>query len=218
MLEDDQSEKHRELNIAAITGRTKVLGPGLRAAIWVQGCPLHCRGCIAPGWIPFVPAMRLTPEAILQRLNLDELEGISLSGGEPMLQAAGLAELVRGARQRKDLNIICFTGYRYEQLVKDPPRTGVAELLAQIDVLIDGPYVEALNDSVGLRGSSNQRVIHLTRRLIHHDFESHKRTFDVTIVDGEMSFVGVPTPDIVSAMKRVSHTGKERTVEKNERL
>lgn len=216
MLRDDQSEEYRELNIAAITERTKVLGPGLRAGIWVQGCPLHCRGCIAPDWIPFVPAMRLTPEAILQRLNLDELDGLSLSGGEPMLQAAGLAELVQLARQRKDLNIICFTGYRYEQLV-EVPRPGVADFLAQIDVLIDGPYVEALNDSVGLRGSSNQRVIHLTRRLIDHDFESHQRTFEVKIVDGELSFVGVPTPDIVAAMKLVSYMGRERMVEKNER-
>jgi anaerobic ribonucleoside-triphosphate reductase activating protein len=216
--EDNQSEEVHELNIAAIRGRTTVLGPGLRAGIWVQGCPLHCRGCVAPGWIPFVSAMRLTPDAILRRFHVEELDGITLSGGEPMLQAAGLAALARKARQQKDLSFICFTGYRYEQLLRNPPGPGVAELLAQLDVLIDGPYVEALNDSVGLRGSSNQRVIHLTDRLIDHNFESHKRTFTITIVDGELSFVGVPTPDVFSAIQRVSHVGKERMAEKNERF
>jgi anaerobic ribonucleoside-triphosphate reductase activating protein len=218
MLNEDQSEEFRELNIAAITERTRVLGPGLRAAIWVQGCPLHCRGCIAPDWIPFVPAMQLTPEAILDRLDLNELDGITLSGGEPMLQAAGLASLVRKARQQKDLSVICFTGYRHEQLLQNPPNAGAAELLAQIDTLIDGPYVEALNDSVGLRGSSNQRVLHLTHRLIDHDFESQKRTAALTIVDGVFTFVGIPTPEIVSAMEQISPTGRERMVHKHERI
>ena len=165
-----------------------------------------------------MPATRLSPDAILRQLNLEELDGITLSGGEPMLQAAGLAALARSARKRKDINFICFTGYRYGTLVENPPSPGVAELLAQLDVLIDGPYMETLNDSVGLRGSSNQQVIHLTNRLIQHDFESQQRMVQLTIIDGELSLVGVPTSDIVSAMKRVSHHGQERMLEKNERI
>jgi anaerobic ribonucleoside-triphosphate reductase activating protein len=198
------------LNIAAIAARTQALGPGTRAAVWVQGCPLNCPGCVAPEWIPFVPAMMLTPHEILERLDLDAISGLTFSGGEPMEQAAGLAALARLARQKKALNLICFTGYRYGRLLKNPPNDGVADLLAQVDVLIDGPFIRALNDSRGLRGSSNQRVIHLTSNLKDHDFEAQRRAVEITITDGELSFIGIPTPDIFAAMKIANNAGRER--------
>jgi anaerobic ribonucleoside-triphosphate reductase activating protein len=208
----DQIDVSPPLNIASIVDQTQALGPGTRAAVWVQGCPLNCPGCIAPQWIPFVPAMELTPEQILERLSLDKIDGLTFSGGEPMEQAAGLAALIRLAREHKPLNLICFTGYRYERLLKNPPNRGVAELLAQIDVLIDGPYVQALNDSVGLRGSSNQRVIALTSRLNVYNLESQSRNVEVKIADGELAFVGIPTPDMMDALKNISLAGSERSV------
>jgi anaerobic ribonucleoside-triphosphate reductase activating protein len=198
------------LNIASIASHTQALGPGTRAAVWVQGCPLNCPGCVAPEWIPIVPAMMLTPREILERLDLDAISGLTFSGGEPMEQAAGLAALARLARQKKDLDLICFTGYRYERLVKNPPNDGVSDLLAQVDVLIDGPFVQALNDSRGLRGSSNQRIIHLTSKLKDHDFESQRRTVEITITDGELAFIGIPTPDIMSALRKANYAGTER--------
>jgi anaerobic ribonucleoside-triphosphate reductase activating protein len=100
--------------------------------------------------------------------------------------------------------------------LKNPPNNGVAELLEQVDVLVDGPFVQSLNDSVGLRGSSNQRVIHLTSRLNHHDFESQGRDIEITITNGELAFIGIPTPDILSAMER-ANADIER-MECNERL
>jgi anaerobic ribonucleoside-triphosphate reductase activating protein len=198
------------LNIAAVAARTQALGPGMRAAIWVQGCPLNCPGCVAPEWIPFVPALKLTPHEILEGLDLDGITGLTFSGGEPMEQAAGLAALARLARQKKDLDLICFTGYRYERLVKNPPNDGVTALLEEVDVLIDGPFIQSLNDSKGLRGSSNQRIIHLTSKLKAHDFESQTRTIEITITDGELAFVGIPTPDIMSALRSANHAGPER--------
>ena len=204
-----------QLNIASFAGRTQALGPGVRAAIWVQGCPLNCRGCLAPDWIPFVPGTLMTPEQILARLDLDAISGITFSGGEPMEQAAGLAALARLARQKKNLDLICFTGYRYERLLKDPPNAGVSELLAEVDVLIDGPFIQSLHDSAGLRGSSNQRVIHLTPRLKEYDLETNTRKVEITVTDGELSFIGIPTPEILSAMKRVN-VELER-MEQNER-
>ena len=193
-----------QLNIASLASSTQALGPGLRAVVWVQGCPLDCRGCLAPDWIPFVPAMLMTPEQILARLDLDRISGMTFSGGEPMEQAAGLAGLIRLARQEKDLDLICFTGYRYERLLNNPPNAGVSELLAEVDVLIDGPFLESLHDSIGLRGSSNQRVIHLTPRLGEYDLESSTRKVEITVTDGELAFIGIPTPEILSAMKRVN--------------
>lgn len=205
-----------QLNIAAIAAHTQALGPGVRAAVWVQGCPLHCRGCLAPDWIPFLPAILMTPEQILAGLDLAEISGLTFSGGEPMAQAAGLAELARLARQKKDLNLICFTGYRYEYLLQTPPNPGVEELLAEIDVLIDGPFVQSLQGSVGLRGSTNQRVFHLTSRLKDYDFETSTRKVELTVTDGELTFVGIPTPDVLSAFKGVN-VGMERMAQ-DERL
>lgn len=198
------------LNIAAIAARTQALGPGMRAAVWVQGCPLHCPGCLAPDWIPFATANQLTPEQVLERLDLDAITGMTFSGGEPMEQASGLAALVRLARQKKDLDLICFTGYRYERLLKDPPDQGITELLAEVDVLIDGPFIQALNDSIGLRGSSNQRIIHLTSKLKGHPLESQKRDVEITITNGELAFIGIPTPGILSAMRRANDANPER--------
>jgi len=198
------------LNIAALAARTEALGPGMRAAVWVQGCPLHCLGCLAPDWIPFVSATQLTPEEILEQLDLEGIAGLTFSGGEPMEQASGLAALVRLARQKKDLDLICFTGYRYERLLKNPPNSGVAELLAEVDVLVDGPFIQALNDSVGLRGSSNQRIIHLTPKLKEHNLESQKRNVELTITNGELAFIGIPTPGILSAMRTANDVNLER--------
>jgi anaerobic ribonucleoside-triphosphate reductase activating protein len=151
--------------------------------------------------------MELTPEAIIDQLDLESIQGLTFSGGEPMQQAAGLAALIRLARQRKELNLICFTGYRYERLVQNPPNPGVPELLAEVDVLIDGPYIRDLNDSVGLRGSSNQRVIHLTTKLEEYEFEAQARNVEITIAHREVSLVGIPTPGILSALEQAGLAG-----------
>jgi anaerobic ribonucleoside-triphosphate reductase activating protein len=212
----EQPEIAHVLNIAAFSARTQALGPGTRAVIWVQGCPLSCPGCLAPQWIPFVPALSLTPLKIIEQLDLESIRGLTFSGGEPMEQAAGLAALARLARQKKDLDLICFTGYRYERLLRNPPNAGVSALLREVDVLIDGPFMQSLNDSVGLRGSSNQRIIHLTSRLREYDLESSARRVEITVTDGELAFIGIPTPGILSAMSR-SHVDIER-MDNDERL
>jgi len=198
------------LNVAAIANKTKALGPGTRAAIWVQGCPLHCVGCLAPEWIPFIPAMNLTPRQIVERLDFQSICGLTFSGGEPMEQAHGLAEVARLAHQVKDLDVICFTGYRIERLLANPPNDGVPSLLAEVDVLVDGPYVKALNEGLGLRGSSNQRILHLTRRLKEYNLETRKRDIEITITDGEFSLIGIPTTNVMSIINEATYGVIER--------
>ncbi len=199
------------LNLAAYSPRTYALGPGLRAVIWVQGCPLNCMGCISPDWIPFKPALQFTPEEIIGKFDLADISGLTFSGGEPMEQAGELASVARLAREKKnELNIICFTGYRYERLLKDPPNAGVANLLAEIDLLIDGPYVQSRNELIGLRGSSNQRFFHLTSRLAGYDFTSQKRKVEITVTNGELEFIGIPTPAIKAAMENARLSAMER--------
>ena len=201
--------KSKLLNIASFVPETQALGPGKRMVVWVQGCPLHCPGCIAPEWIPYIPAMEMTPEELLEKMNLNVIDGITFSGGEPMEQASGLAALIRLARKRKDLDLICFTGYRFERLLNNPPNKGVSDLLNEVDVLIDGPFIQSLNNSTGLRGSTNQRIIHLTDRLMGYDLVSQDRKIELTLVNDKLVFIGIPTPEILSSAEEARQEKEE---------
>jgi len=193
------------LNIANMVAKTNALGPGLRAVIWVQGCKLRCPGCIAPGWLPFEPALQLTPQEVVDQLVSDDndISGLTFSGGEPMEQAEALAEVAHLARERNNLDIICFSGYRYQTLRYRPPNPAVARLLSYVDVLIEGPYIQRLNDSRGLRGSSNQRIIHLTDRLKHIPLEDQTRQVELKIEEGALTLVGIPTPEVSEVLEHL---------------
>lgn len=137
------------------------LGPGVRYALWVQGCPRRCPGCVAPEAQALDGGTALETGALAWEILLSGSEGLTISGGEPFLQAEALAELIRTVRRKRDLGVIVYTGYRYEELLADP---AARALLEETDLLIDGPYVKELDDGKSLRGSSNQRVIPLTER------------------------------------------------------
>jgi anaerobic ribonucleoside-triphosphate reductase activating protein len=194
------------INVAETCVGTRALGPGLRSAAWVQGCPFDCRGCIAPEWIPQRRAREMTAEELAGELLADaDVTGLTFSGGEPMLQAAGLAEVARIARGERDVTLICFTGFRFEELLDIP---GAASLLSEADVLIDGRYVQARDDDRGLRGSANQRVHHLTGRLAGagYDFIGGLRRAEVRIHGTEALMVGVPSRTLKAVWRTV---GKE---------
>jgi anaerobic ribonucleoside-triphosphate reductase activating protein len=127
--------------------------------------------------------------------------GFTFSGGEPMSQAAGLAEVITLARRQRDLTLICFTGYRLAELRGRPPNPGVADLLAQTDVLIDGRYVAARNDGRGLRGSDNQQIHMLTSRLADATAElAHgRRRTEIRLSGSSALLVGVPARGVAEA-------------------
>ncbi|WP_306216440.1 4Fe-4S single cluster domain-containing protein [Actinoplanes sp. RD1] len=192
------------LNVAAITTGTRALGPGLRSVLWVQGCPFRCAGCIAESWIPVRPATAMTPGEAAQALSIrPDVRGVTFSGGEPMEQATGLSEVIRLMRQDRELDLICFTGYRLERLLDDPPNPGVPNLLAEVDVLIDGLYVRSRDDGLGLRGSTNQRVHHLSGLLtdIGYDFAGRVRAIELQQAGDDLLMVGVPDPVLASAFQ-----------------
>jgi anaerobic ribonucleoside-triphosphate reductase activating protein len=189
----DPPDSRMELNIAATCQATYALGPGLRSAVWVQGCPFRCPGCISPDWVTEKSAHIITPQELAHELLSDpSVTGITFSGGEPMQQAAGLAETARLIRRARDVSIICFTGYRFEELMKKPLSRGVTMLLSELDVLIDGPYLAGLNENRGLRGSSNQRIYYLTDRLSTYFLEESPRRAEIQIQEGQAFLVGVP--------------------------
>ena len=203
------------LNVAATCAATRALGPGLRAVVWVQGCSLSCPGCVAPSWISRQITQLVAPEALAESLlSTPEVTGFTFSGGEPMLQAAGLASLIRHVRQARDLSLICFTGMRLDHLQVQPVGTGVNELLAEIDVLIDGPYIAAQDDNQGMRGSANQRVIHLTDRIPpgSYDFDSGPRRAEIYVDGSEALLVGVPTHGRAAAFERAVQRARRATI------
>ena len=102
-------------------------------------------------------------EDIMKEIMSDPFANVTFSGGDPMFQAEGFAELARAIREQSDKDIWCFTGYKYENLLKNPKQV---ELLKLIDVLVDGPFVKALRDEdLFFRGSSNQRIINVQKSL-----------------------------------------------------
>jgi anaerobic ribonucleoside-triphosphate reductase activating protein len=192
------------VNVAATCSATHALGPGVRSVVWVQGCPLRCPECLAPEWIPDREARLVSPAALAAELLADErVAGLTISGGEPMAQAAALARMVRAARTVRELTVICFSGYRLARLRGKNGPVGAESLLDEIDVLIDGPYVAARNDGRGLRGSSNQRIHHLTGRSRGYDFENGPRAAELHFSGSDARLVGVPAPGLLEALARV---------------
>ena len=198
------------LNVAEICPATRTLGPGQRFAIWVQGCCFHCPGCVSPDWIPQKQATLVEPEQLADYvLSIPGTEGLTISGGEPMLQAAALNELL--ACCDRDLSIMCFTGFTLEHLYaqSDP---AINQLLNRIDVLIDGQYVSALNDNRGWRGSSNQVVHFLTpRHLLDADlFTERKRDVEIHVREASALVVGVPPRDFSAQFKQAVNVPAQR--------
>ncbi len=140
-----------------------VLGPGIRAVIWVQGCPFGCPFCIVPESWDAQGGQEVTVTELADWAIAQPVEGLTLSGGEPMAQAEALSELIEQVRGRRDCGIVCYTGHTYEQLVAHGSVAQV-RLLKRIDLLIDGLYIARHHANLLWRGSTNQRLICLTDR------------------------------------------------------
>ena len=136
-------------------------GPGLRFTVFTQGCPHRCPGCHNPETHDPAGGVERPVEELLARLDESPLtEGLTLSGGDPFLQAEDCAVLARAAH-RRGLNVWTYTGYRYEELLA-AGRKDWDTLLAETDVLVDGRFELALKSYDALfRGSTNQRLIDL---------------------------------------------------------
>ncbi|HVP96224.1 4Fe-4S single cluster domain-containing protein [Methanoregula sp.] len=152
------------LNLAGFLARSAVNGPGIRAVIWVQGCPIRCKGCFNPAFLSFSPAMVLSPDEVADRIcALKGIDGVTFSGGEPFAQADALSVVGEQVRNM-GYTIVTYTGYTYEHLLsaRDPAWN---RLLGVTDLLIAGPYISVLSCSSPFIGSSNQQLISLTGRI-----------------------------------------------------
>lgn len=152
------------LDLAGIAGDSIVDGPGIRTAIFAQGCPHHCPGCHNPETWEFGRGTQVPAEAVVEMVKANPLcRGVTFSGGEPFAQAGEFAALGRLLREA-GYEVAAYTGYTFEQLLN-----GTAEqraLLETIDVLIDGPFVQSERSlELNFRGSRNQRILNVPASL-----------------------------------------------------
>jgi len=153
----------RPLRVLYVYDETIADGDGLRLSIYFSGCSHNCFGCHNPD--SHDPEKGVLLDSVLaaeivNKVNTNPLlDGITLSGGDPMFNPEALLEFLKFLKEKTKKNIWCYTGYTYEQLLKDPLR---AECLKYIDTLVDGPFIMALRDpSLSFRGSTNQRILPL---------------------------------------------------------
>jgi anaerobic ribonucleoside-triphosphate reductase activating protein len=153
------------MRIASTISDSIVDGPGLRFTVFTQGCPHHCPGCHNPDTHDPAGGEEVALEELEGRIAANPLiQGLTLSGGEPFLQAGECARLARWARGR-GLNVWVYTGYTYEKLLEAGEADALA-LLEAADVLVDGPFVlERKSYAALFRGSDNQRLIDLPASL-----------------------------------------------------
>lgn len=154
--------------IHAVEPKSRANGPGSRFVVWMQGCTLGCAGCFNPTTHDARGGREVTVEDLAAQMKASGSEGLSLSGGEPLQQAAASVALLDAARAL-GMSTLAFSGYSIDEIraLPDGP-----EVLARLDVLIDGRYVASERLASGLRGSANQRVQLLTDRYTLADVEA----------------------------------------------
>lgn len=156
------------LRLAGVVKESVVDGPGIRMVIFVQGCPHHCFDCHNPDSHDPAGGYESSTEELIAALPDGKLvSGLTLSGGEPFIQAPALVIIAAEAKSR-GLSVVTYTGYRFEKLLEmgdlDP---AVLKLLQLTDILVDGPYEHERRDiSLAFRGSANQRLIDIPLTLI----------------------------------------------------
>lgn len=156
------------IRIAGYVNDSVVDGPGIRFTIFTQGCPYACPGCHNPHtWDPKGGEEVLISSLIALWRKNPLLDGITLSGGEPLAQKESLLPLINAAKA-DGLNIVMYTGSTYEKLLSlNDPVTN--EILAKVDYLVDGPFLlRELNLNLLYRGSNNQRIINLRKSTPHN--------------------------------------------------
>lgn len=193
----------QQIYVAHVAAECTTLGPGKRAVLWVWGCSRGCAGCLAS---PFNGAPEVSPvalETVADRLlDSADIEGVTFSGGEPLEQAEGLTALVRLLRRRRpDLSYCSYSGFTLAELSHGTPHQRA--LLAQLDLLIDGPFLRDRAADLLWRGSSNQQLHFLTDRYRHLRDRVDDRSAGVEIRfdDQErISWIGVPPPGFVQGI------------------
>lgn len=165
-------------------------GPGVRAVVWVQGCSLGCPGCFNPETHSFGGGELVAVDELVRRIAVlgESIEGITLSGGEPLQQRPPLLALLGRIRAETALSVLLFSGFTWEEIQAMPE---AENLLAGVDVLFTGRYEAAQRLARDLRGSANKTVHLLTDRYTKSDLEAVPPAELMITVGGDVIVSGI---------------------------
>lgn len=145
------------IRVVDILKETMTDGPGFRTSIYGAGCLHKCPYCHNPQTWDKDGGTEYTVDELFDIIVNEKFSDVTFSGGDPLFQVEGFTELAKMVKNRTNKTIWCYTGYTYENIIKD---SNLAQILPFIDVLVDGPYMHNLRDtSLKFRGSFNQRII-----------------------------------------------------------
>jgi len=155
-----------QLNLHATMTRSRANGPGTRFVLWTQGCTRRCPGCFNPETHPHEPRQLIEVDTLIDRMLAEgpAIDGVSISGGEPLEQAETICYLLTRIREEMSLSTLLFTGFTLAEIQANPARAAVLPFL---DVLIAGPYDATHPLTSSLLGSANQQIHLLTDRYTH---------------------------------------------------
>jgi len=191
------------LNVANICHLSKVNGPGIRSVVWVQGCRRNCPGCINPQTHPHKAVKLLDPVELGKRLcQIEQTNGITLSGGEPFEQATAcgiLAETVKNQGK----TVMVFTGFPFEQLITSQ-NTDIRYFLDYIDLIVAGPYIQEFACESRLWQASNNQTVHfLTPEMSPFLPWQDKELFEINTSGDQLMFTGFPDEHDIEWMKEI---------------
>ncbi len=151
------------IRVLSVLHDTTVDGPGFRTSIYCAGCGHHCPGCHNPQSWDFQGGEERSVDELMQEIEGDPFADVTFTGGDPLYQAEAFTELARRIRGETRKTIWCYTGYLFEQTLREER---FRHLIDEIDVLVDGPFIQSLRDEdLPFRGSTNQRIIDVRRSL-----------------------------------------------------
>lgn len=178
------------LRLHAFLPLSRANGPGARAVIWLQGCSLACPGCYNPETHGFEGGESISPDDLFASLMTlsDGIEGITVSGGEPLQQMRPLLVLLQRLRKETNLSCLVFTGYTWEEIQRMPD---AEKLLACVDVLIAGRYAQSQRLARSLIGSGNKTAHFLTDRYTVTDLQRVPAAEVIITPEGDVVLSGI---------------------------
>ncbi len=198
------------LNIHSFLASTEALGPYRRFALWTQGCMFDCPGCMSKKTHDLNGGKKFKIKELVQIILASKgIEGLTISGGEPFLQAKELLELVTQVKRYRELGVIVYSGYTFKEL--QYKNSDSRELLQNIDILIDGRYEDEWNDNISLRGSSNQKIYLLSDRykdVYEKYYESYQRKIEIYMQEDGVEIVGVPQKRTLGKIRDIVRRNK----------
>lgn len=171
----------------------ETLGYGKRMCIWTVGCPHHCYNCSNPELWDCNDDKEISVLTMINAIKpyINKCDGITITGGDPFFQAKDLEYLLYELKSICEGDILVFSGYTFEEILNN---SEMNNCLKYIDVLIDGKYIDAMNDNKGLRGSSNQNIHILNKRFQYRylNAEALERQSQLVVDNGLLMNIGIP--------------------------